>query len=85
MVEEVKLPRHIDHTATQVWVVTTSPLPPNIAHTDATWFADEDDALAALANCGPHASLWTTMIHSTQSISEWEHVAPSSQDAQHAS
>ncbi|MEW6894565.1 hypothetical protein V3M68_03380 [Trueperella pyogenes] len=77
----MKLPHHIDHTVTQIWVLTTSPLPPNIAHTDATWFADENDALAALANCGPEASLWTTTIHATQSISEWQHVTPASPDA----
>lgn len=80
----MKFPRHIDHTVTQVWVVTASPLPPNIAHANATWYADEADALAALNNAAPGARLWTATIHATQSISEWEHVAPSSQDAQHA-
>lgn len=80
----MKLPRHIDHTITQVWVVTTSPLPPNIAHANATWFADENDALTALSVAPPGSRLWTTTIHATQSISEWQHVTPTPPNAPHA-
>jgi len=69
------MPREVDVTAAQCWVVTDNGLPP-LVESAARWFIDDEQAALEAAAATPGARIWKAELVTTTSVSEWVDVTP---------